>query len=172
MTRPTLPPLTWLVLTPEELGRWSWEQHVRWPMPLDSSRVGRWEPELEELLAGLEPEEAGRPRGEERLLATLADILPAQEYCTFAIRSVGGEETHLAGLSRGADVVVVVDPQGETMIGRRNSTVEAVAARNSGTDPTTTPTTMPATTAIDRPVIQVRSVWPNAVQNASWRTSS
>jgi len=126
MTLPTLPPMTWLRMTPEELGRWSWERRVRWPMPLDSARTGRWEPELEELLAGLRPSAGDRPRGEERLLGTLAEVLAAPEYCTFAVRSVAGEEAHFAAVSRGADVIAVVDQPGEVRIARIDETMIAV----------------------------------------------
>jgi len=125
MTLPTLPPITWLAMGTEELGRWTWSQRLRWPAPLDSSSVGSWEPELEELLAGM-PGEANRPRGEERLLATVAEVLTAPEYGTFAIRAAGGVETHYAALSRGADVVVLVDAPGEARLARVDETLTAV----------------------------------------------
>lgn len=125
MTRPTLPPITWLSLSTEELGRWTWQQHLRWPAPLDSSAVGSWEPELEELLAGL-PGGALRPRGEERLLASLAEVLAAPDYCTFAIRAAGGVETHYAAVSRGPEVVVLVDAPGQARLGRVDETLSAV----------------------------------------------
>lgn len=126
MSLPTLPPITWLTMSTAELGRWSWEQHLRWPAPLDSAPVGSWEPELEELLAGLAPEPGGRPRGEERLLAGLAETLAAPEYCTFAIRSVGGTETHYAAISRGPDVLVLVDGPGQVRLARVEETMLSV----------------------------------------------
>jgi len=126
MTLPTLPPMTWLRLAPEELGRWSWERHLSWPMPLDSSRTGRWEPELTELLAGLTPTAGDRPRGEERLLATLAEVLSGPDECAFAIRSVNGDESHFAAVRRGAEVVAVVDQPGEVRIARIDETMIAV----------------------------------------------
>ncbi len=52
-------------------------------------------------------------------------------------------------------------------MGRRNSMVEAVTARSTGTDPITTPATTPATTAMARPRPQPVRVSPSAVQNAS-----
>lgn len=124
MTLPTLPPTTWLSLGTEELGRWTWQQHVRWPAPLDSSAAGSWEPELEELLAGV-PGGPSRPRGEERLLATVAEVLAAPEYCTFAIRAAGGVETHYAAISRGPEVVVLVDAPGEARLARVDETLAA-----------------------------------------------
>jgi hypothetical protein len=50
-------------------------------------------------------------------------------------------------------------------IGRRNSIVDAVSARSTGTAPMTTPTATPASTAIASPITHVRRVWPSAVQN-------
>jgi hypothetical protein len=126
MSLPTLPPLSWLSVAPAELGRWSWEHRLRWPAPLDSSRVGRWEPQLEELLAGLQPRPGSRPRGEERLLADLAEILAAPDYSAFAIRATADGETHYAALTRGPEAVVVVDAPGEVRLARIDETMLAV----------------------------------------------
>jgi hypothetical protein len=51
-------------------------------------------------------------------------------------------------------------------IGRRNSIVEAVAARSTGTEPISAPSASPAATASARPTSQVRSVWASATQNS------
>ncbi|GAP47627.1 short-chain dehydrogenase/reductase SDR [Streptomyces azureus] len=57
-------------------------------------------------------------------------------------------------------------------MGRRNSIVEAVAARRYGTTEISTPATIPAQDAIARPSAQPVSVSPSAVQKAKSAISS
>src|ERR1700754_1250307 len=80
-----------------------------------------------------------------------------------------------AAYTTSASVEVIVEPHSTTTsgisatdgIGRRNSMVDAVAARSTGMIPMSTPATTPSTTAIARPSSQVRTVSTTASQNRS-----
>lgn len=121
----TAPPLVWLTLTTEELGRWTWQHRLRWPVPLAASAVGQWQPPLEELLAEAATTPDGRSRAEERLLATLAEILADPAYCAYVIRAEGGRESYVAAVVRGDDAVAVVDAPGEVRLARVSPTLIA-----------------------------------------------
>ncbi len=146
----SLPPLTWLRLSTEDLGRWAWQRQVRWPEPLSSASIGRYDVPFDEMVGNVQFVAPRHTRGEERLLDSLAAVLAAPDHCAYVVRVDGDVETYYLALVRDEDAIVLVDEPGEIRLARvaPNLIAATVAAQLPKLVPApTVRVTLPASTA-------------------------